>query len=249
MPRDIIVSLVSVSHNSNRPRNAKEIRDNSPSIVSTMGAKGRELVLKPSATEPLTKTYTFDKVFGPECDQETVYKEVVSGMLDEVLLGYSATIFAYGEFPLMCVFCANPLINLCTGQTGTGKTHTMLGDMSPIDGPQVGIIPRTLLNLFETLERDTAEYSVRVSFLELYNEELRDLLSADDDFKKLRVFEDLSRKGSIVIHGLEEVLVKNAADVLAILHKGSLKKQIAATKLNENSRFGLFLRCLNSIEG
>jgi hypothetical protein len=61
--------------------------------------------LKPSASEPLTKTYTFDKVFGPECDQETVYNEVVSGMLDEVLMGYSATIFAYGNF-FKSVFCA-----------------------------------------------------------------------------------------------------------------------------------------------
>ena len=94
---------------STRPRNAKEIRDNSPSIVSTAGAKGRELVLKPSVHEPLTKTYTFDKVFGPECDQETVYKEVVSGMLDEVLLGYSATIFAYGAF---CVLVQGPLLTV-----------------------------------------------------------------------------------------------------------------------------------------
>ena len=113
-------------------------------------------------------------------------------------------------------------------------------------GLQTGIIPRTLFSLFESLEADTAEWSVRVSvcsylinkaqFIELYNEELKDLLSADDDFRKLRVFEDLSRKGSIVIQGLEEILVKSAEDVMAILQKGSNKKQIAATKLNEVSR-------------
>ena len=116
----------------------------------------------------------------------------------------------------------------------------MLGDISTtMNGPQAGIIPRTLYSLFDSLERDVAEYSVRVSFIELYNEELKDLLSAEDDFRKLRVFDDLSRKGAIVIQGLEEILVKNVFDVIAVLQKGSKKKQIAATKLNENSRCAL----------
>ncbi len=70
----------------------------------------------------------------------------------------------------------------------------------------------------------------------MYNEELKDLLSAPEDFRKLRVFEDLSRKGAVVIQGLEEITVKNTFDVLNILDKGSKKKQMAATKLNEMSR-------------
>jgi kinesin family member 11 len=64
---------------------------------------------------------------------------------------------------------------------------------------------------------------------------MKDLLSPENDFRKLRMFEDLNRKGSVVIQGLEEVLVKNADDVINILQKGSLKRQIAATKMNESS--------------
>lgn len=103
-----------------------------------------------------------------------------------------------------------------------------------------GVIPRTLYKLFDILESDSSEYSVRVSFTELYNEELKDLLSPEDDFRRLRIYEDASRKG-VVIGGLEEVIVKNAADVITVLQKGSRKRQIAATNFNENSRFGLFI--------
>jgi hypothetical protein len=59
--------------------------------------KSRELTVKPSFNESTTKTYTFDKVFGPECDQPTLYEEVVSPMLHEVLTGFNCTIFAYGQ--------------------------------------------------------------------------------------------------------------------------------------------------------
>jgi kinesin family protein 11 len=117
----------------------------------------------------------------------------------------------------------------------------MEGDLIQIQGPNAGIIPRTLYSLFDILNRETSEFSVRVSFIELYNEELKDLLSAEDDFGKLRVYEDLNRKGSVIIQGLEEIVVKNVADVIAILQKGSNKKQIAATKMNDASRYYLIL--------
>ena len=113
----------------------------------------------------------------------------------------------------------------------------MEGDLTTINGPHAGVIPRTLRRLFEILETEKAEYSVRVSCMELYNEELKDLLSAEDDFRKLRMFEDYSRKGSVVIQGLEEILVKNASDVISVLQRGSKKRQIAATNFNENSRY------------
>jgi kinesin family protein 11 len=96
-----------------------------------------------------------------------------------------------------------------------------------------GIIPRTLNSLFCTLDKETAEYSVRVSFMELYNEELKDLLS--DTAVKLKLFEDHSRKGSVIVQGLEEIIVKNSAEVLELLEMGSLKRQTAATKMNQVS--------------
>lgn len=72
--------------------------------------------------------------------------------------------------------------------------------------------------------------------MELYNEEIKDLLSVDTDNRKLRVFEDLTKKGSVVIQGVEEILVKNASDVITILQQGSIKRQSASTKMNDFSR-------------
>ena len=97
---------------------------------------------------------------------------MVSPLVKEVLQGYNCTVFAYG-------------------QTGTGKTFTMEGDPTsnlPIDkDPNSGIIPRALGAIFDGLRTgDSGEWSVRVSFLELYNEEIFDLLSSPDDQSKLR---------------------------------------------------------------
>ena len=111
----------------------------------------------------------------------------------------------------------------------------MEGDLSK-QSTESGIIPRTLFSLFEQLERDVIEYSVRVSYLELYNEELKDLLSPDQhDTRKLKIYEDLNRKGSVVVQGSEEILVKSAQDVISVLQRGSLRRQIAATKMNDTS--------------
>ena len=84
---------------------------------------------------------------------------------------------------------------------------------------------------------DAQEYSVRVSFLELYNEELFDLLSPNDDASKIRLYEDTSKKGAVIIHGLEEVTVHNKSEVYKILERGSEKRQTAATLMNAQSRY------------
>ena len=86
------------------------------------------------------------------------------------------------------------------GQTGTGKTFTMEGERSDDpsisweDDPLTGIIPRALANIFDALTKQEVEFSVRVSFLELYNEELFDLLGSSEDPLKLRIYEDSARK-------------------------------------------------------
>lgn len=167
------------------------------------------------------KTYSFDNVFGPEADQGMVYQTVVMPVLQEVMSGYNCTIFAYG-------------------QTGTGKTHTMEGDLTSQLGTyssEAGIIPRTLYRLFHQLELSNNEFSVHASFVELYNEELRDLLSAEQPAPLtsggLKVYDDKGR--GVVIQGLEDTPMKDAAHGLELLRKGSQKRQIAATRCNENS--------------
>ena len=94
--------------------------------------------------------YTYDaQVFGQYSTQEEVFSGSIVPIIDEVLTGFNCTVFAYG-------------------QTGTGKTHTMEGEMGA--GPLAGVIPRSLHMIFDKLQRNATEYSVRLSVLELYNE-------------------------------------------------------------------------------
>lgn len=137
-----------------------------------------------------------------------------------MLAGYNCTIFAYG-------------------QTGTGKTYTMSGDMNDTFGmlsDAAGIIPRALHALFNKLELSDAESSVKCSFIELYNEELRDLISAEEN-PKLKIYEDNSKKGhaGTFVQGMEESHIKSAVDGVKLLQEGSHKRQVAATKCNDLS--------------
>ncbi|KAK3856219.1 hypothetical protein Pcinc_037442 [Petrolisthes cinctipes] len=200
-----------------RPMNGTESK--TTSVVECRNNK--ELVLRDRPLDKSTKTFTFDRVFGQDSKQIDVYRAVAKNSVNEVLNGFNCTIFAYG-------------------QTGTGKTFTMEGERTPDntsweEDPLAGIIPRCVTHLFDELRVQNLEFSMRVSFLELYNEELFDLLSAHDDLSKLRLYEDASRKGSCIIQGLEEVLVRSKSDVYSILEKGSAKRQTAATLMNAHS--------------
>ncbi|XP_019614382.1 PREDICTED: kinesin-like protein KIF11, partial [Branchiostoma belcheri] len=129
------------------------------------------------------------------------------------------------------------------GQTGSGKTYTMEGERSPDPAiawdkdPLAGLIPRTLHQIFDKLSGQAVdEFLVKVSFIELYNEELFDLLGPGETPPKLTtLYEDTSRKGSVVIKGLEEVKVHNKDEVYSILEHGSAKRQTAATLMNAHS--------------
>lgn len=209
-----------------RPRNGQEVKLGSPSVVD-VNMVSKEITVRQEMNymdKGNNKTFSFDKVFGPKSKQIDVYKSMVCPVIDEVLQGYNCTIFAYG-------------------QTGTGKTFTMegdrtdTGDFSWEDDPLAGIIPRAMHQLFEQLSlmEDCAEFSVRVSFLEIYNEELFDLLGNSLDTQKLRLFEDTAKKGSVVIQGLEEVIVHSRNEVYNILEKGAARRQTAATLLNAQS--------------
>ncbi|XP_074532612.1 kinesin-like protein KIF11 [Halichoeres trimaculatus] len=169
------------------------------------------------------KTYTFDMVFGPAAKQIDVYRSVVCPILDEVIMGYNCTVFAYG-------------------QTGTGKTFTMEGERSPNEqftweeDPLAGIIPRTLHQIFEKLSENGTEFSVKVSLLEIYNEELCDLLSPTEDAsERLQLFDDPRNKRGVVVKGLEEVTVHNKDEVYQILERGAAKRRTASTLMNAYS--------------
>ncbi|XP_050333178.1 kinesin-like protein Klp61F [Bactrocera neohumeralis] len=202
-----------------RPLNARERCIRSAEVIETVSH--REIVARHTIESKLTKKFTFDRVFGTDSRQADVYSTVVAPLIEEVLSGYNCTVFAYG-------------------QTGTGKTHTMVGTecaelkSSWEDDSDIGIIPRALSHLFDELRMLEMEFSMRISYLELYNEELCDLLSSDDSVK-IRIFDDSTKKGSVIIQGLEEIPVHSKDDVYKLLEKGKERRKTATTLMNAQS--------------
>jgi len=109
--------------------------------------------------------------------------------------------------------------------------------------PEAGVIPRAVKQIFDTLESQNAEYSVKVTFLELYNEEITDLLAPEEisrvaleekQKKQLPLMED--GKGGVLVRGLEEEIVTSASEIFTLLERGSAKRRTAETFLNKQSR-------------
>uniref|UniRef100_A0A452T5K8 Kinesin-like protein n=1 Tax=Ursus maritimus TaxID=29073 RepID=A0A452T5K8_URSMA len=207
-----------------KPFNLAERKANAHSVVECDHVR-KEVSVRTGglADKSSRKTYTFDMVFGASTKQIDVYRSVVCPILDEVIMGYNCTIFAYG-------------------QTGTGKTFTMEGERSPNEeytweeDPLAGIIPRTLHQIFEKLTDNGTEFSVKVSLLEIYNEELFDLLNPSSDVsERLQMFDDPRNKRGVIIKGLEEITVHNKDEVYQILEKGAAKRTTAATLMNAYS--------------
>uniref|UniRef100_A0A4W5P3X9 Kinesin-like protein n=1 Tax=Hucho hucho TaxID=62062 RepID=A0A4W5P3X9_9TELE len=207
-----------------RPFNNAERKSASHGVIDTVENR-KEINVRTGGIgdKAARKMYTFDMVFGPAAKQIDVYKSVVCPILDEVISGYNCTVFAYG-------------------QTGTGKTFTMEGERSPNEeftweeDPLAGIIPRTLHQIFEKLSENGTEFSVKVSLLEIYNEELFDLLSPCPDVtERLQLFDDPRNKRGVIIKGLEEITVHNKNEVYQILERGSAKRKTASTLMNAYS--------------
>ncbi|CAK5073981.1 unnamed protein product [Meloidogyne enterolobii] len=164
---------------------------------------------------------SYDKVFGPESTQIEVYEGVLAPLMKEVLNGYNCTVFAYG-------------------QTGSGKTFTMEGrhddsnDYTWNTDPTAGIIPRALQQIFSELGVDI-DYTVRVSFVELYNEQIFDLLSRSENsqLESLKIFDDKEKGVSII--GAEEVIVLSLKEVYDLLRRGAEKRRTATTLMNITS--------------
>ncbi|GAA5801870.1 hypothetical protein HPULCUR_007326 [Helicostylum pulchrum] len=186
--------------------------------------KGTPSTLEPVSNAPDTKIllktnntiYSFDRVFDQYATQEKIYEAVADPVLKEVLKGYSCTIFAYG-------------------QTGTGKTYTMEGDLSEDEGGHgrnAGIIPRTIRQLFLELKNRDPENHVMVSMLELYNEELRDLLCFSDEPKPLNIFEDGT---GVVVQGIKEHAITSVERGLEMMKSGVKKRMTASTNINDKS--------------
>ncbi|XP_059729921.1 kinesin-like protein KIF27 isoform X2 [Haemorhous mexicanus] len=160
--------------------------------------------------------FTFDFVFGKNSTQEEVYAVCIKPLLVSLTEGYNATVFAYG-------------------QTGSGKTYTIGGDhVASVAVDERGIIPRAIQELFNHIsEHRNINFRVKVSYIEVYKEELRDLLDLETSVKDLHIRED--EKGNTVIVGAKEFQVECADEVISLLESGNAARHTGTTQMNEHS--------------
>ncbi|PRP88123.1 kinesin-like protein [Planoprotostelium fungivorum] len=194
-----------------RPMSKTELLLGSQSIIDL---SEESVVLKdpnPYSSAPSYK-FHFDHNYPHDISQQQVYEDLGSPILDKAFQGYNGTIFAYG-------------------QTGTGKTHCIMGS-----GDDLGIIPRMNKDLFARIENQSDDkiFLVSVSFLELYNETIFDLLNPKSDHKTgLKVREH--PKLGVYVEDLIELVATSSDEVDRRMSDGNSVRHVASTKMNDRS--------------
>uniref|UniRef100_A0A3Q2TG52 Kinesin-like protein n=1 Tax=Fundulus heteroclitus TaxID=8078 RepID=A0A3Q2TG52_FUNHE len=200
-----------------RPLNRKE-ESNGPAggIVKLDLLLGQVILRNPRAppSEP-QKTFTFDAVYDSSSKQRELYDESVRPLIDSVLAGFNGTIFAYG-------------------QTGTGKTYTMQGVW--LDPEKQGVIPNAFDHIFTHISRSQSDkqYLVRASYLEIYREEVRDLLDPNHgNTRGLELRE--SPETGVYVQDLTSCVCKSIKEIEEVMNVGNQARAVGATDMNEHS--------------
>ncbi|KAG1686834.1 Centromere-associated protein E [Nymphon striatum] len=156
-----------------------------------------------------TSPYIFDKVYDSEKQTLLIYEEMAKPIAESVIQGFNGTIFAYG-------------------QTSSGKTYTMMGDKN-----SPGIIGLTIDEIFEIIENTPDRmFLLRVSYLEIYNESISDLIS-DSKKNSLKIHEN--REGEVYVADLREESVNSPEQILTLMRKGEKNRHFGVTSMNEKS--------------
>ncbi|KAF1981458.1 kinesin family protein [Aulographum hederae CBS 113979] len=191
-----------------RPQNKIEVASGGEPIVDFE----TEDTCKVSSKEA-SGAFTFDRVFDMKSRQADVFDFSIRPTVDDILNGYNGTVFAYG-------------------QTGAGKSYTMMG--SDIDDDEgKGIIPRIVQQIFASIlaSPSNIEYTVRVSYMEIYMERIRDLMAPQND--NLPVHEEKNR--GVYVKGLLEIYVSSVDEVYEVMRRGGMARAVAATNMNQES--------------
>uniref|UniRef100_A0A0E0BK74 Kinesin-like protein n=1 Tax=Oryza glumipatula TaxID=40148 RepID=A0A0E0BK74_9ORYZ len=203
---------ISVAVRFRPPTTAAPAADQSPS--STGGDREwrvdddtRITLLHRSAPVP-GASFAFDHVFDGAATNERIYGVLVRSLIRAAVDGFNGTAFAYG-------------------QTSSGKTFTMNGS-----GDHPGIIPLAVRDVFDTArEVSDREFLIRVSYMEIYNEEINDLLTLGSE--KLPIHESLER--GVYVSGLREEIVNSAEQVFKLLELGEANRHFGETNMNVRS--------------
>ncbi|CAI5732235.1 unnamed protein product [Peronospora destructor] len=226
-----------------RPQLPRELARNAATCVNKLRDVDNAIKVTIGATTE--RKFTFDHVFSQSTKQTELYDEVLHPWMTSFLQGFNVTVIAYG-------------------QTGAGKTYTMGNSMpstsmmanslfarSPssddsedeaadtLDSDE-GLIPRFLHHLFTKLNETENNFQLSVSFLEIYGEEIHDLLENSETEKNskqrsepLQLRED--KKNGVWVQGLTEMQVSNRQEAIEMMQKGSLQRITASTQMNERS--------------
>ncbi|KAJ3247995.1 Kinesin-like protein kif27 [Chytriomyces hyalinus] len=166
----------------------------------------------------LKKSFSFDKVHGIDSSQLDLYNASCSGLVAQFVDGFNVTIFAYG-------------------QTSSGKTYTM-GSSNTAETPEkdLGIIPRVVNQVMDLIKIKQAvdpniSFTVRCTFLEIYQEQVRDLLMPGE--KEISIRED--RNGSVTVSGIHEEPVHSARHLFRCLERGGVERTTGDTKMHQQS--------------
>lgn len=167
------------------------------------------------------KIFNFDHVFDEKDCNEVIFKKTVLSSVENLLNGYNSTILAYG-------------------MTGTGKTHTMFGDIycPQSDGKilEPGLIILAVKDLFWKIEiqineNKHLEFKIKLSYLEIYNEQVKDLLVDNSD--NLMILEDQTK--GVVITDLTEIQLNNPSEIIKLIDQGNSRRTMASTSSNQFS--------------
>lgn len=170
-------------------------------------------------------TFSFDKVFGPSMGQEAVFQEV-GEFVQSALDGYNVCLFSYG-------------------QTGSGKTHTMQGSGN---GSMRGIIPRAMEQVGQyklELEKKGWTYSMEVSFIEIYNETIRDLLRNGSEEMKHEIKKDINGNTTVTDVTMLNIDPNNLQEIEGVMELAARHRSIAQTNMNEQSSRSHSIFCLH----
>ncbi|UXI17922.1 leptin receptor gene-related protein [Sarcoptes scabiei] len=194
-----------------RPLNKQEKEQGSKIVVNIDPKCGQCSLINPDDRSVEPKTFTFDGAYNSESTTEQIYNEIVFPIVESVTEGYNGTVFAYG-------------------QTGCGKSFTMQGTSDPINR---GIIPRAFEHIFEAISTtENSKFLVQASYLEIYNEEIRDLLG--NDIKKKLELKEHPETG-VYVGNLSMHIVNDVKACESIMEIGWKNRSVGATLMNADS--------------
>nr|AUN27682.1 kinesin-like protein KIF3B [Phascolosoma esculenta] len=196
-----------------RPMNEKEVAEYYDRVIEMNVDRGLIEIKNPKGPPgEAPKRFTFDAVYDWNSKQRDLYEETFRDLVLSVLDGFNGTIVAYG-------------------QTGTGKTFTMQGVKN--DPEMRGVIPNSFEHIFQHIARsESQQYLVRASYLEIYQEEIRDLLSKDQS-RRLELKERPDT--GVYVKDLSSFVTKSVKEIEHVMNVGNQNRSVGATNMNEHS--------------